>query len=305
MAQKKGLGKGLGALLPSEPEIENSNPNAATAADDEAQAGVMEVDINRVEPNKDQPRKYFEDTALQELAESIRSFGIIQPLLVKKEDGFFTIIAGERRWRAARLAKLTKVPVIVREYNESDLLQVAIIENIQRADLNPLEESMSYKQLIDKFGLTQDEIAQKVGKSRSAIANMLRLLKLDKRVQSFLADNRLTVGHARALLPLEEELQLEVAERVMEEELNVRDTETLIQELLEAKNAEPVADDVPTEKPKSKRDPLVEGIENNLKQLLGTKVNIKAKDDKGRIEIQYYSQEELDRLLCLFKQLEQ
>jgi len=302
MAQKKGLGKGLGALLPSAPETENVVVKDENIS--EARAGVMEVDINQVEPNKDQPRKYFEDTALQELAESIRTFGIIQPLLVKKEDGFFSIIAGERRWRAARLAKLTKVPVIVREYNDSDLLQVALIENIQRADLNPLEESLSYKRLSEDYGMTQDEIAQRVGKSRSAIANMLRLLKLDKRVQSFLADNRLTVGHARALLPLEEDMQLEVAERIMEDELSVRETEALIQTLQEEKNAPAEAVTTPDGKAKTARRPHIEGIEGNLKQLLGTKVSIKEKDDKGKIEIQYFSQEDLDRLLCLFKQIE-
>jgi len=302
MAQKKGLGKGLGALLPSAPETENVVVKDENIS--EARAGVMEVDINQVEPNKDQPRKYFEDTALQELAESIRTFGIIQPLLVKKEDGFFSIIAGERRWRAARLAKLTKVPVIVREYNDSDLLQVALIENIQRADLNPLEESLSYKRLSEDYGMTQDEIAQRVGKSRSAIANMLRLLKLDKRVQSFLADNRLTVGHARALLPLEEDMQLEVAERIMEDELSVRETEALIQALQEEKNAPVEAVTTPDGKAKTARRPHIEGIEGNLKQLLGTKVSIKEKDDKGKIEIQYFSQEDLDRLLCLFKQIE-
>ena len=293
-ALKKGLGKGLGALL-------TDTDNNAIDTNREGKAGVLEVDINQVEPNKDQPRKYFEENALQELAESIQTFGIVQPLLVKKEDGYYSIIAGERRWRAARLAKLAKVPVIVREYNDADLLQVALIENIQRADLNPLEESLSYKRLVEEFGLTQDELAQKVGKSRSNIANMLRLLKLDKRVQPFLADSRLSTGHARALLPLEGDMQLEIAERVMEEELSVRETESLIQKL-STQTAEAEAEKPAKSKPT--RSPMLSNFESDLKQLLGTKVSIKEKDDKGKIEIQYFSPAELDRLLCLFKQLE-
>ena len=286
-AMKKGLGKGLGALI-----TEN------TDADRERLSGVLEVDINRVEPNKDQPRKYFEDAALQELSDSIQNYGIIQPLLVKKEDGYFSIIAGERRWRAARMAKLSKVPIIIKEYNDIEVLQVALIENIQRADLNPLEEALSYKRLLEEYGLTQEEIAQKVGKSRSNIANMLRLLKLDKRVQSFLADNKLTVGHARALLPLEESMQLELAERIMEEELSVRETESLIQSLSE--EAKPIIEKSPVT-----RNPMLDNFESNLKQLLGTKVSIKEKNNKGKIEISYFSQEELDRLLCLLKKVEQ
>jgi len=287
--QKKGLGKGLQALIT---ENQDSNSN-------DILAGVLEIDINRVEPNKDQPRKYFEDDALQELADSISQFGIIQPLLVKKEDGFYSIIAGERRWRAARLAKLEKVPVIVKEYNAIEVLQVALIENIQRSDLNPIEEALAYKRLLEEHSLTQEGIAERVGKSRSNIANMLRLLKLDARVQAFLADNKLSIGHVRPLLILDEAMQIELAEKIMEEELSVREVESLVQRL-----SEPVIEsNESVKKEKQQKDVHYENAEKKLNSLLGTKVNIRGKN-KGKIEIEYFSPEELDRLLCLLQKVE-
>jgi len=285
---KKGLGKGLGALLP-----EN------TERPDHQNAGVMEVDINLVEPNRDQPRKYFEDAALHDLSESIASYGILQPLLVKKEDGFFTIIAGERRWRAARLAKLSKVPVVVREFNDAEVLQVALIENIQRMDLNPIEEAASYQRLIEEYGMTQEDVAEKLGKSRSAIANTIRILKLDARVQTHLMDNKLSAGHARALLPLDPDKQLVVAEQIMEEVLNVRETESLVQALLSENKS-------PEEKlEKLVRNPELHLLERQLQQLLGAKVNIREKGEQGTIQIRYHSPEDLDRLLCLMKKVEE
>jgi len=287
-AQKKGLGKGLGALLTENTDLET-----------ERRAGVLEVDINRVEPNKDQPRKYFEDAALHELAASIQVHGVIQPLLVKKENGYYSIIAGERRWRAARIAKLQHIPVIIKDYNDVEVLEVALIENIQRADLNPMEEASSYKRLLDEYNLTQEEVSQRVSKSRSAIANTLRLLKLDPRVQVFLSDNKLSAGHARALLPLSEAQQFEIAEHIMENELNVRDTEAFVQAMLAP---QPAAE--PKKTAKAKQNPSFEKFENDLKQLFGAKVSIKQKNDKGRIEIAYASSDELDRLLCLFHKLD-
>ena len=286
-AMKKGLGKGLDALLP-----ENAEEQAVR------EANVMEVDINLIEPNRDQPRKYFEDAALLDLSESIASYGVLQPLLVRKENGYFSIIAGERRWRAARMAKLAKIPVIVREFNNSEVLQVALIENIQRMDLNPIEEASSYQRLIEEYGMTQEELAEKLGKSRSAIANTIRILKLDARVQTHLADNKLSAGHARALLPLEPDKQLVVAEQIMEDVLNVRETEALVQAMLtDSKN--------PSEKlEKLVRNPELHLFERQLQQLLGTKVSIREKAERGMIQIQYHSPEDLDRLLCLMKKIE-
>ena len=286
-AMKKGLGKGLDALLP-----ENAEGQAVR------EANVMEVDINLIEPNRDQPRKYFEDAALLDLSESIASYGVLQPLLVRKENGYFSIIAGERRWRAARMAKLSKIPVIVREFNNSEVLQVALIENIQRMDLNPIEEASSYQRLIEEYGMTQEELAEKLGKSRSAITNTIRILKLDARVQTHLADNKLSAGHARALLPLEPDKQLVVAEQIMEDVLNVRETEALVQAMLtDSKN--------PSEKlEKLVRNPELHLFERQLQQLLGTKVSIREKAERGMIQIQYHSPEDLDRLLCLMKKIE-
>ena len=287
-AMKKGLGKGLDALLP-----ENINPAPVNE-----NAGVMEVDINLVEPNRDQPRKYFEDAALLDLSESIASYGILQPLLVKKENGFFSIIAGERRWRAARMAKLEKVPVVVREFNDSEVLQVALIENIQRMDLNPIEEAASYQRLIEEYGMTQEEVATRLGKSRSAIANTIRILKLDTRVQMYLADNKLSAGHARALLPLAPDKQLVIAEQIMEEVLNVRETEALVQAMLSDKKQ-------PSEKlEKLARNPELHVFERTLQQILGTKVSIREKDNHGTIQIQYHSPDDFDRLLSLMKKIE-
>ncbi|MDR2904139.1 MAG: ParB/RepB/Spo0J family partition protein [Clostridiales bacterium] len=291
MAQKKGLGKGLDAFFGTDKPSEG-------AADNQI---VLFIDINKIEPNREQPRKHFEESALNDLAASIVEFGIIQPLIVKDEKTYYSIIAGERRWRAARIAQLEKVPVIVKDYSEIEILEAALIENIQRADLNPVEEAVTYKRLADEYRLTQDQIAQKVGKSRSAIANSLRLLGLDKRVQNFIIENKLSVGHARALLAiLDADAQFELAEKVIDDGLSVREIESIVRAAMNLAPEESLP-----EKPakKTTKDPLYKSIESDLKTILGTKVNLKNGKNRGKIEIEYYSDEELDRLMLLFKNI--
>ncbi len=286
MSVKKGLGKGLSALIGQDPE-ENIENNA-----------ILEVDIHKIEPNKDQPRKDFGEEALNELAQSIREFGIIQPLIVKKINDYFEIIAGERRYRAARIAKLKKVPVIIKDYDELERLQVSLVENIQRENLNPIEEAFTYKKLAEAFSLSQEEIAAKVGKNRATVANSIRLLNLDKRVQNFLYENKLTTGHARALLAIEDfDKQFELAEKTMEEQLSVRQVEELVKRENENSSKEKT-------QPKDKiKLPIYKNVEEDLVKILGTKVQIKSKNDKGKIEIEYYSEEDLDRLFILMKRI--
>lgn len=291
--QKKGLGKGLNALM--------STNDVETAAN-----RVHEIDINKINPNRNQPRASFDDESLSELAESIKEVGIIQPLTVKKIDDYFEIIAGERRWRAARMAGVRKVPVIVRDFDELKSLEAALIENIQREDLNPLEEALTYSRFSEEFSLTQEEIARKVGKSRPAVANAMRLLNLDSRVQTFLREGRLSSGHARALLAIEDNnLQFELADRVIDYGLSVRETEELVKNTNEKKYE--VSEDTPQKKvsvenPEAARECL--RISNELKSIFGTKVNIKNNKNKGsgKIEIEYTSADDLDRIVGLIKE---
>lgn len=287
MSLKKGLGKGLGALI-----------NDSSEDFDESLNNIIEIDINKIEPNKKQPRKTFDEKSLIELADSIKEIGIIQPIIVKKENDFYIIIAGERRWRAARIAKLKKVPVIVREYDELESLEITLIENIQREDLNPLEEAFTYKRLNEEFNLSQEDIAIKVGKSRVTITNSIRLLNLDKRVQNLLIELKLTSGHARALLAItDKDKQFEVAEKIIAEQLSVRDTELLIKKYVEGLSK-------PKElKPSNENNKIYNNIESDLKNIFGTKVIVKNGKNKGKIEIEYYSNDELDRLVCMFKQI--
>jgi ParB family chromosome partitioning protein len=287
MSGKKALGKGLAALI--------SQPGSV--AENGMSTNVTEIDIRKIEPNRQQPRKHFEEESLRELAESIKQYGIIQPLIVKEEDGgFFSIIAGERRYRAARIARLETVPVVVKDYNESETLQVALIENIQRQDLNPIEEALCFKRLIDEYFFTQENIAEKISKSRSMVSNALSLLNLGPRVQNLLAEERIPASHARVLLRVKDaDVQFLLAEKVIEDNLSIRELEKLIvQYANEAEVPEKVAG-------KNKPDAVYRHIEDDLKQILGTKVNIKDGKNKGRIEIEYYSPEELDRLLGMFK----
>lgn len=288
---KKGLGRGLSALISTEEEIVSGS------------GGVMEIDINKIEPNRNQPRKRFEESALEELAASIRQFGIIQPLIVKEEDGFYSIIAGERRWRAARIAKLAEVPAIVRDYNDMDSLQIALIENLQRKDLNPIEEAICYKRLVDEFFFSQDDVSTKIGRSRSTVSYSLSLLNLDPRVQNLMAEDRLTAGHGRVLLAVKDgEKQFGLAERIIDSELSVRESERLIKAYVESLKDED-DDEVPFSKT-PKRAYTYQNVETELKSILGTKVSIRDGKNKGKIEIEYYSPDELDRLLRMFKMIE-
>ena len=254
--------------------------------------------LNLIEPNSEQPRKNFDEESLQELADSIRQYGILQPLIVQKKGNHYEIIAGERRWRAAKLAGITDVPVLIREYDKQQTLEIALIENVQRADLNPIEEAQAFQQLIQEFHLTQEEIANRVSKNRATITNSMRLLKLDVRVQDMLADGKISSGHARALLGLEEgERQYQVAVKITEEKLSVRDVEKLVKMM-----NRPPKEKKPEKGPDI--DLIYRQVEDKLKSIMGTKVVINQKDkNKGRIEIEYYSQEELERLIELMESL--
>ena len=254
--------------------------------------------LNLIEPNSEQPRKNFDEESLQELADSIRQYGILQPLIVQKKGNHYEIIAGERRWRAAKLAGITDVPVLIREYDKQQTMEIALIENVQRADLNPIEEAQAFQQLIQEFHLTQEVIANRVSKNRATITNSMRLLKLDVRVQDMLADGKISSGHARALLGLEEgERQYQVAVKINEEKLSVRDVEKLVKMM-----NRPPKEKKPEKGPDI--DLIYRQVEDKLKSIMGTKVVINQKDkNKGRIEIEYYSQEELERLIELMESL--
>lgn len=291
--QKKGLGMGLGALMSSN-DIEAGGNK------------IHEVDINKINPNKNQPRTNFDEESLQELADSINEVGIIQPLTVKKIDDYYEIIAGERRWRAARIAGLRKVPVIVKEFDDLKSLEAALIENVQREDLNPMEEAFTYVRFSEEFNLNQEEIAKKVGKSRSAIANAMRLVNLDLRVQTFVKEGKISNGHGRTLLGISDnDLQFELAERIIDDGLSVRQTEELVKETIENMNKTSVEEKT-TEKvgvnPEVARECL--RISNELKSIFGTKVNIKNNKNKGngKIEIEYSSIDDLDRIVGMIKE---
>ncbi len=295
--RKSGLGSGLNELIPQK----NKNTSDNTDEKNTEKTGDIKVDINKVEPNKDQPRQYFDEDKLLELSESIRQYGVIQPILVQKRDNYFEIVAGERRWRAAKMAGLKEVPVIIKEFTEQEIVEISIIENVQREDLNAMEEAMGYQRLLEQFNLKQDEVAEKVSKSRTAITNSLRLLKLDKRVQQMVKDDLLSAGHARAILGIsDQDLQYEFAQKVFDEKMSVRDVEKEVKKLQKEKK-----------KPAKEKETLdkqiaiiYQNLEENLKGILGTKINIQAKDaDKGKIEIEYYSKDELDRIVELLRSI--
>lgn len=287
--RKSGLGKGLDSLIPDHHLEEISETE---------NQGVVSVKISKVEPNREQPRKQFDEDSLLELSESIKQFGVLQPLLVLNKNDYYEIIAGERRWRAAKIAGMKEIPVIIKDYSEQEIVEISLIENIQREDLNPIEEAMAYKRLLEDFHLKQDEIAEKVAKSRTAVTNSLRLLKLDEKVQEMLIDEMLTTGHARALLAITDTReQLELANRIFEEKLSVRETEKLIKNLLNPKKKEEVKSD-------SAEDVIYEKLEDKMKEIVGTKVTInRRKKNKGKIEIEYYSQEELERIIEMFESI--
>ncbi len=304
MAKKGGLGKGLDILIPQGVLREDSKKkNVSEKASQKGENVDFMVKISMVEPNKEQPRKVFDEDALNELAQSIKQHGIIQPLVVVKKEDHYEIVTGERRWRAAQIAGLKTVPVVVKELTEQEIMEISLIENIQREDLNPIEEAMAYQRLMQEFHMKQEEISQKVSKSRASIANAIRLLKLDKDVQQMLASRQISSGHARALLTLENlDEQYDLATRIIEEGLNVRQTEELVKLLNEPQ--EEKVQETAKETLDEQTKLIYQNYENLLKQVMGTKVSIKKKkDDKGKIEIEYYSLEELERLLDLFQQI--
>ena len=292
MAAKKGLGKGLDTLIPS---------NVLDSADNKQKAGKAQtpdsvVDINKVEPNRDQPRKNFDEDALEELADSIRQVGLIQPIVVQDRKGYYEIIAGERRWRACKKAGLKEIPVIIRNFTEQEIVEISIIENIQREDLNPIEEAMAYKRLLEEFNLKQDEFAEKVSKNRTTITNSLRLLKLTDDVQQMIVDGKLSTGHARAIISIEDPAkQLEIAEKIFDEKMSVREVEKYIKSL-----------DKPA-KPKKKVNEslqvVYDNIEEQLKLMLGTKVSILSKgtEGSGKLEIEFYNHDDLERIVEIIK----
>ena len=293
--KKTGLGRGLNTLIPSAP-VKDTESEKILKKEEQIKSEIM-VPILKVEPNPNQPRRQFDDDSLQELADSVKQYGILQPLIVKKHDKFYEIIAGERRWRAAKLAGLKEVPVLIRDYAENEIVEIALIENIQREDLNPIEEALAYKRLMEEFSLKQDQVAAKVSKSRAAITNSLRLLKLDQRVQNLLSEEMITTGHARALLAIEDpDQQYETAMKGFDEKLSVREIEKLVKQMSKKKK------ETPKEENKV-QEFLFANIEESLKQALGSKVNIKNRNNKGKIEIEYYSKEELDRLVDMLRTL--
>jgi len=279
MINKRGLGKGLGALIPeNEEEVKNS---------------VIEIKITDIEPNENQPRRVFDDESLADLSESIKEHGVVQPIIVRKVENGYQIIAGERRWKASRLAGKKTIPAIVKDYSNLEVMEIALIENLQREDLNAIEEAFGYKSLIEEYNLTQEEISKQIGKSRSAIANSLRLLLLPQKIKDMITGGKISQGHARALLAIDnEKKQLEIAEKIIDQQLNVRQIEKLAKDTKQKEKVEAPPDKYKIE---------INQLEEDLKESLGTKVKIYHKNNKGRIEIEYYSNEDLDRIVSLLE----
>ena len=302
-AKKKVLGRGLDLLIPE------GNNTKQSKTEKESKPIIKEVvkevvkevkvpaetflKLSDIEPNREQPRKNFDKEALEELADSIKQYGLIQPIVVQKKDDYYEIIAGERRWRAAKIAKLKEVPVIIKEYSDREVMEIALIENIQRENLNPIEEAMAFKRLLEEFHLKQDEVAERVSKSRTAVTNSMRLLKLSDKVKQMIIDDMISTGHARALLAIDdEEQQFILANKIFDEKLSVRETEKLVKALKNPKK------EVKKEKPEHTF--IYENIEEQIKNIMGTKVSVNQKaNGKGKIEIEYYSEEELERIYDL------
>ena len=308
--KKSGLGRGLDALFPEKVSqekpktVRSSKPKTNTATvkttlDQPAVKGETIVKISKVEPNREQPRKKFDEDALLELSESIKMYGVLQPLLVSDKKDYYEIVAGERRWRAAKMAGLKEVPVVIKEFSDQEIVEIYLNQNIQREELNPVEEAMAYKRLIDEFNLKQDEIAERVSKSRTAVTNSLRLLKLDARVQQMMVDEMISAGHARALLAISDaEKQYSVAMRIFDEKLSVRETEKLVKTFLipSMQRVNSVCDSGDFE--------IYESLEEKMKNITGTRVFIhRKKNNKGKIEIEYYSRDDLDRIIDLFESI--
>lgn len=299
VAKKSGLGKGLDALIPA------GNKKASVKKETEPviiekiveKKGVETLKITEVEPNREQPRKNFNEDALLELSDSIKQYGVIQPLIVQKKGDHYEIIAGERRWRAAKMAGIKEIPVIIKDYSDQQVMEISLIENIQREDLNPIEEAMAYKNLMEEFHLKQDEIAEKVSKSRTAVTNSMRLLKLDKRVQQMMIDDMISAGHARTLITIEDpDVQYNIATKIFDEKLSVRETEKMVKLLQKP--------EVKKEKAEKVNSFIYKDIEEKIKAILGTKVTVDHKsNNKGRISIEYYSNDELERILFLLESI--
>lgn len=294
MALKRGLGKGLDSLIPTnvmmESEVKHATVSTASSPEEEKD-GTLMVKLSKVEPNREQTRKNFDEDSLQELAESLKQFGMLQPILVQNRGDYYEIIAGERRWRAAKIAGLKEVPVIVRELTDQEIVEISLIENIQREDLNPIEEAQAYKRLLTEFHLKQDEVAERVSKSRTAVTNSMRLLKLCDEVQKMVVDDMISTGHARALISIEDpEEQYLIAQKIFDEKLSVREVEKLVKDLHK-----------PPKPPKEENKTLqaiYQEISERLKQSLSTKVSVSAKQNgAGKIEIEFYNHEDLERLL--------
>ena len=297
MAAARGLGKGLDALIPSgmnEKSVSNKEKEKKNASSEKT-GGETLVNITKVEPNREQPRKNFDEDALEELADSIKQFGLLQPILVQDRKTYYEIIAGERRWRAAKKAGLKEVPVIIKNLTEQEIVEIALIENIQREDLNPIEEAQAYKRLLTEFNLKQDEVAERVAKSRTAVTNSMRLLKLCDDVQQMIIDGMISTGHARALISIEDsEQQYQIAQQIFDEKLSVRDVEKLVKNLGKPAKAKKT---VMTDK---SLEAVYQDIEENLKQKLRTKVSITSKGNgAGKIEIEFYSHDDLEKLMDL------
>ena len=305
MAMKKGLGRGLDMLIPKEEKkeaVQEDKKEASKKEPEKKSEYDMMVPINQIEPNRNQPRKQFDEDAIEELADSIKQFGVIQPLIVKKRENYYEIIAGERRWRASKKAGIKKVPVIVKDYDEKEILKISLIENLQREDLNPIEEALAYQQLKSEYGLKQDEIATSISKSRTAITNTMRLLKLDERVQKMVMDNLITSGHGRTLIPIEnKEVQYQTAVKIMDEGLSVREAERIVKKMLEDKKQN--KEEASLEQQEEQR--YLSFFEGKMKDILGSKVTIKnKKNQKGKIEIEYYSKDELERIIDLIQSIQ-
>ena len=293
MATARGLGKGLDTLIPTG-KVEVKSKKSAEKSN-EVKEPTTTVKITMVEPNREQPRKNFDQDALEELADSIKQYGLIQPIVVQDRKTYYEIIAGERRWRAAKIAGLKEVPVIIKNYTEQEIVEISLIENIQRENLNPIEEAMAYKRLLNEFNLKQDEVAERVSKSRTAVTNSMRLLKLCDEVQQMIIDEMITTGHARALISVEDpEQQYILAQKIFDEKLSVRDVEKLVKDLGKTKK----------EKKAKEKDKALEviyqEIEQKLKDKVGTKVSITSKGDgAGKLEIEFYNHDDLERIIAL------
>ena len=291
--KRSGLGKGIDRLIPDNKSSKMVKKTVEAPKTPENVSGQIMMKINEVEPNREQPRKNFEEDALLELADSIKQFGVLQPLIVQKKKDYYEIIAGERRWRAAKLAGVKEIPVIIKEYTDQEIVEISLIENIQRENLNPIEEAMAFKKLLTEFHLKQDEVAERVSKSRTAVTNSMRLLKLSDKVQQMIVDDMISTGHARALLAIDDpEQQYILANKIFDEKLSVRETEKLVKDIKNPKKEKP--------KKEIQNSFVYENLEERMKSVIGTKVHVNHKPNgKGKIEIEYYSDSELERIFEL------